>query len=234
MGCLVGRLCQPLLAILPNGTFLNKLSHAPRSTAFPNQRRCERGVSQRSRTGGDRIIEYIPAIHTRRCLCLVYARRCTAYRGRFRESEHALLRALELAREDKRIAVCSCLAQLYNDTGRYAEAEQYYLQLVVHEDWQEQGWVWILRGGNLALLGNYELAEFCHRQATTLVDVHADEAWLNLGLVLRAQGKYSAAKRALKKSLRLDSCCADTRKALKSLRGIEEALETVKQLENLD
>lgn len=148
--------------------------------------------------------------------------------GRFQESEPTLLRALELAPDSKRVAVRSRLAQLYNDMGRYADAERNYADLTADDEWGSQGWVWVLRGANLAVLGDHTLAEKCHRKATTLDEVDLDEAWLNLGLVLRAQGRHSEAIDALKKSVELDPTCERAKKSLSSLEGIESAVELAK------
>jgi tetratricopeptide (TPR) repeat protein len=152
--------------------------------------------------------------------------------GRFRESESALLRAFELAPDSKRVAVSSRLAVLYNDMGRYADAERHYSDVAAHPEWKGLGWLWILRGANLARLGNYELAEECHCKATTLEDVHGDEAWLNLGLVLRAQGKYEDASSALRKSLELDSTCSAAEEALNSMEGIETAVSVANSIDS--
>lgn len=151
--------------------------------------------------------------------------------GRFLESERALLRALELAPDSKRCAVCSRLAQLYNDMGRYADAEHYYSDLTADSEWTGLGWLWVMRGANLAILGNYELAEKCHRKATTLGDVDLDEAWLNLGLVLRAQGRYEDAISALRKCLQLDSTCTGAEEAVKSMQGVETAVVAANSIE---
>jgi hypothetical protein len=71
----------------------------------------------------------------------------------------------------------------------------------------------------------------CHRTALTLSDVDVDEAWLNVGLVLRAQGRYAEATEALHKCIGLDSKCADAHESLDSMEGIEAAIADANTLE---
>lgn len=147
--------------------------------------------------------------------------------GRRIESEQALLRALELVPESKRAYVLCRLARLYDDMGRHTEAERYFLEVTSDPEWKDLGWLWIMRGTNLACLGEFRLAEKCHRKATELKEVDVDEAWLNIGLVLRAQAKYADAANALRKCLELDPSCAIAEKSLKSMSGIETAIADV-------
>jgi tetratricopeptide (TPR) repeat protein len=142
--------------------------------------------------------------------------------GRSSESEKALLQALELE-TSKRTYICSRIASLYSEMGRHADAERYYAEVTSDPAWQSHGWAWILRGGNLAALGNFTLAEECHRKAIEVGDCDVDEAWLNVGLVLRAQRRYAEAIDAIRRSIEIDPSSDMARKALRSMEGIDAA-----------
>jgi tetratricopeptide (TPR) repeat protein len=153
--------------------------------------------------------------------------------GRFRECERALFRATELGPAEERIDVSLRIARLYYAMGRHAEAERYYLDVTSDKRWSDHGWLWIMRGANLARLGDFPLAEKCHRAALQCCYVDIDEAWLNIGLVLRAQAKYADAAQALHKCLEIEPSCANARVALSSMNGIEAAIARVDGIESL-
>jgi tetratricopeptide (TPR) repeat protein len=145
--------------------------------------------------------------------------------GRSQEAEVALLHAAELDLS-KRVHVCVRLAHLYKECHRCADAERYYSEAISDPEWKDVGWLWILRGCNLAAWGRYAEAETCHRKAMEMEcgDCDNDEAWLNIGLVLRAQGRYAEAIDALKKSLVINSDCKTAQEALRSMEGIDAAV----------
>ena len=150
--------------------------------------------------------------------------------GRFAEAERALLKALELAPDAGRPYALSRCAMLYKEVGRYSDAERYFSELAENTEWSRFGWFWILRGANLASLGDFQQASEYHRKATTLEDVDADEAWLNLGLVLRAQGKYPEAMNAIRKSIEIDPTSAAAKEALQSMDGVDNAIAAARRL----
>src|SRR6266446_6789163 len=70
----------------------------------------------------------------------------------------------------------------------------------------------------------FRLAEKCYRHALTLPEVDLDEAYRNLGYVLRAQGRYREAQAPFRRSIRLDRSCQKTKEALAGLDGMAFAL----------
>src|SRR5262249_19488573 len=62
----------------------------------------------------------------------------------------------------------------------------------------------IYLGGILAKQGRLKEAELCHRKAVQLSTGPADEAYHNLGLVLRAQGKYGDALKYFNRAVKID------------------------------
>ncbi|MGN6369453.1 MAG: tetratricopeptide repeat protein [Phycisphaerae bacterium] len=147
------------------------------------------------------------------------------------EAEHALNTALELAPE-KRPWILAQYGKLCADAGRRAEAELAYAEACQHPETSGRGWLWIMRGANLAADTQLSPAEKCHRHALTFHDeyVDRDEAFLNLGYVLRAQGRYAEASDAFKSALAITPDDTDAAEALHSLDGIKEALAKAKEL----
>jgi tetratricopeptide (TPR) repeat protein len=149
------------------------------------------------------------------------------------EAERALNTALELCPE-KRGWILTRLARLQNSAGRYAEAENSYAQACTDPKFADVGWLWIMRGANLASATQLRAAEHCHRRALTFHDEHVDrdEAYLNLGYVLRAQGRYAEAADAFQNALEITPDDSEALEARASLVGIDEALAKGKQLES--
>ncbi len=77
------------------------------------------------------------------------------------------------------------LGHLNGDRGNYDEAEKWYRK-VVELDPDNAG-PHIFLGAVLAARGDLQQAEACHRKATRCSKGRVDEAYLNLGLVIRAQ-----------------------------------------------
>jgi tetratricopeptide (TPR) repeat protein len=85
--------------------------------------------------------------------------------------------------------------------GHYDEAEKWYRKAV--ELGPEDAGRHIFLGALLAKKGDFSGAEHCHRKGTRCSKGCVDEAYLNLGLVLRAQERYSEALECFRKSLEL-------------------------------
>jgi tetratricopeptide (TPR) repeat protein len=95
------------------------------------------------------------------------------------------------------------LGHLCQDQGRYDEAEEWYRKAV--ELKPEGAGRRIFLGALLAQKGDLSGAEACHRKATQCVGGCVDEAYLNLGLVLRAQERYEEALECFNKALEITS-----------------------------
>ena len=83
-----------------------------------------------------------------------------------------------------------------------------------------------MRGANLAVLEHFDEALECHEHAVQFEEDNKDEAYLNLGAVLRAQRKYREAAEAFKRALvALSPEYELGRVALRSLSEVELAIE---------
>lgn len=85
--------------------------------------------------------------------------------------------------------------------------------------------LWLIYGGAMhARLGRLDEAEELHRAATrcdaTLPRNSVDEAWLNLGFVLRAQERFEEARACFVEALRLEPEYAEAAKALEDMDSV--------------
>lgn len=150
--------------------------------------------------------------------------------GLVEEAERSLLRSLALTPAKRHWLIQIGLAQLLTDAGRFDEAETWYAAAIAQPEASDAGWSWVLRGINHARSGMLQAAEACHRRAATLSDVDRDEALLNLGYVLRAQGRYAEAAAVFREAVTLDPHREVNIAAARSLDGIEEAVAWVREL----
>lgn len=120
---------------------------------------------------------------------------------------------------------------LYMDAGQHDRAEAEFAQSVSDPEAHASTWFWIIRGANFARATQLDAAERCHRTGTTMTDGDLDEAWLNLGLVLRAQGRYPDAIDAFRRALELTPDYEEAIDGLRSLDGIDEAQTQIVRLD---
>lgn len=143
---------------------------------------------------------------------------------RYGEAANALLKSFELAPNSRRAYPASRLATLHEVLGRFEEAEQQFAIVLMNREWKKFGWLWILRGVNAMNREDLSMSEKCFRTALTLQNVDIDEAWLNLGLLQRAQKKYEESLQSFQKCLEIDPGCTIALKCVASLESIHDAL----------
>ncbi len=132
------------------------------------------------------------------------------------EAEQALKRALSLCPPDKFWIPLSEMGHLYKARGEYKTAAAWYRQAI--EAVPEEAGSYIHLGGVLAKSGRLKEAEAAHRAAVCCQQGCQDEAYLNLGLVLRAQERYDEAAECFERAIELDPKYAAARKALRDVR----------------
>ncbi|HEX6811964.1 MAG TPA: tetratricopeptide repeat protein [Planctomycetota bacterium] len=142
--------------------------------------------------------------------------------ARYREAFAALRRALGLARAADRDLVHWRIAEAHDARGALRLAERHY-RLAVAANPDEASWR-IMLGALLARMGRLREAAAVHRRAVRCKLGPRDEAWLNLGLVLRAQERHAEARQCFRRALRLDPRDRDAKQALRDvdyvLRGV--------------
>lgn len=115
---------------------------------------------------------------------------------------------------------CTELGLLYHAKGRYEEAIRWFRRLAQQEPDQAASWVFL--GSSQARRGKLKAAEQCHRRATECSQGNPEEAWLNLGLVLRARERLPEARDCFRRALALDP---EYGKAQVGLTDVEKAME---------
>ena len=141
--------------------------------------------------------------------------------GLVHEAERALLQAHDLCPNQRWPLVR--LGMLKEQQGHRESAEHDFALAAKDKDVARAGWFWVIRGTNLAAIGQFARAEACQRKALRCADADAGEAYLNLGYVLRAQGRYIEAVDAFECCLRASPGNPDAGEAMGTLVGVREA-----------
>jgi len=149
---------------------------------------------------------------------------CLRIVGRSDEAMDALLKALELAPEQTKSNIFGRIGFLCRQHNSPREAEKWFKQATENSK-KPLGWSWILRGANLAIMGEYEKALDCYQEALDFEDIDRDEVFLNKGLVLRALKKYHEAKLAFQEALKVNPTYQEAQSNLEGLLDIEETLQ---------
>ncbi len=109
------------------------------------------------------------------------------------------------------------MGHLHRARGDYKTAAVWYRRAIDKMPDEASGHIYL--GGILARSGHLKEAETAHRAAIRCSQGCRDEACLNLGLVLRAQGRYDEAAACFEQALQLDPKYAAARKALRDVRS---------------
>ncbi len=133
------------------------------------------------------------------------------------DAERALKHALSLCPPDKLWIPLSELGHLHKVRGEYRSAVAWYRQAIEAVPDEASGHIYL--GGVLAKAGRLHEAEAAHRAATRCTRGCRDEAYLNLGLVLRAQGRLEAAAQCFEQALELDPKYTAAKRALRDVKN---------------
>jgi tetratricopeptide (TPR) repeat protein len=137
---------------------------------------------------------------------------------RYEEAIRIYLDAIERF-DDERWGLYNQLGHLHRYRGDFAVAELWY-QKAIDEDPDEVA-SYVFLGAVQARQGKLTQAEGTHRRATQCPDGPVDEAFHNLGLVLRGQGRLAEAADSFRKAIELCPKYAD---AIEALQDVEAAL----------
>ncbi|MCL1792132.1 MAG: tetratricopeptide repeat protein [Peptococcaceae bacterium] len=117
------------------------------------------------------------------------------------------------------------LAERYKSPG---EAKKWY-EITANALTSPVGWIWLIRGINLAVLGEFKDSIECFEKVIQTQADEKDEALLNLGLVYRAMGKYNEAMDCFRQALDINASYKEAQNALRSLDGIHETINLIQQ-----
>jgi tetratricopeptide (TPR) repeat protein len=137
--------------------------------------------------------------------------------ARHDEAERALKEALALCPPEKLWIPLSEMGHMEKARGDYTAAAAWYRQAIEAVPDEASGHIYL--GGVLARSGRPQEAEAAHRAAVKCNEGCRDEAFLNLGLVLRAQERYEEAARCFDQALTLEPKYAAAKRALRDVRN---------------
>ena len=137
------------------------------------------------------------------------------------EAVEAISRAIVYCPEAQRHLVMAQMGHVFDDRGDYPQAEVWYRQVIEAKATRASGYIYL--GSALVSQGRLDEAETAFRDATRCTGGCIDEAYANLGWVLRAQGRFAEAADCLTHALNLDPKDRAVRKAL---RDVTLALKT--------
>ncbi len=139
--------------------------------------------------------------------------------ARYEEAEQAFAKAIEYCPPEKLQYPYSQLGHLFDRAGDHQQAAAWYSRAI--ESAPDDATFRIFLGAILATQGRFTEAEEAHRTALACSKGCIDEAYLNLGFVLRARERFAEAADCFREAIRLDP---DYRAARRALRDVERCL----------
>ncbi len=121
--------------------------------------------------------------------------------ARYGEARDALKKAEILSTKDHQHIVYHQIGHLYREKGDHSRAEQWYRKSVEANGTTRN---LIFLGACLAKQGKFSEAKKYHKKAIKVASDVPDEAYYNLGLILRAEERFEDACECFDKALELD------------------------------
>jgi tetratricopeptide (TPR) repeat protein len=141
--------------------------------------------------------------------------------ARYEEAEQAFAKAIDFCPAEKRQVPFSQMGHLFREAGDYDQAAGWYRKVIAADPGNAAGHIFL--GAVLAKQGRFHEAEAEHRAAIACPEGCIDEAYLNLGFVLRARERFAEAAECFREAIRLDP---EYRPARRALRDVERCLNS--------
>jgi tetratricopeptide (TPR) repeat protein len=138
--------------------------------------------------------------------------------ARYKDSQGAYDRAIALLPVEHHHRIYRQFGLLAQDQGDIEGAEGWYRRAILALPTDATAYIYL--GAMLAKNGRLDEAEVCHRKATGCPEGCIDEAYLNLGYVLRAKGKYLDALECFREALSRDPLDTDVQDALEDVEQV--------------
>ena len=139
--------------------------------------------------------------------------------ARYEEGEQAVAKAIAHCPPEKRQIPLANMGHLFLEAGDYDQAAEWYRKAIDADPADATYRIYL--GAVLAKQGRLHEAEEAHRAAIGCAEGCIDEAYLNLGLVLRAQERFQDAADCFREALRRDP---EYRAARRALRDVERCI----------
>ena len=160
------------------------------------------------------------AAHPKSWFILYYHASSLHRMARYTESLAALRRAARLCAPTHLCLIYSRVGKIHDDRGALGLAERWYRRAIAQSPSKAGNYIFL--GAFLARTGRLQEAEAVHRRATRCKKGCIDEAFLNLGLVLRALERYSDARKCFQRALEIDPKYKEARDALSDVEQVIE------------
>jgi tetratricopeptide (TPR) repeat protein len=138
--------------------------------------------------------------------------------ARYEDAKALYERALTTSPPERRARVLSLIGDLHQAKAEIAAAESAYHDAIQESPNDASAFIYL--GGMLATLGRLDDAEVILRRATTCAEGCLDEAYLNLGFVLRARGEYLRALDMFREALRIDPTDQAVQEAILDMESV--------------
>ena len=168
--------------------------------------------------------DYLPGL-------LYYANALVAL-GRYGEAREVLTKAMQHPRQDKMYSLFQQMGNMCEEMGDLGSSVQWFVKAIDLRPDDADGYIGA--GAILARQGRLEEAEQYHRKATVCAQGCIDEAFLNLGFVLRAQEQFAEAQKCFEKALELDAGYDKARIGLNDVRAAFAYLESEQRRQTKD
>lgn len=132
--------------------------------------------------------------------------------ARYAEASQALAKAIDLCPPAKRQIPLAQMGHVFREAGDCEQAAAWYRRAIDADPTDASYRIYL--GAVLAKHGHFRQAEEEHRAAISCPEGAIDEAYLNLGLVLRAQERFAEAADCFREAIRLDPEYREARRAL--------------------
>lgn len=136
--------------------------------------------------------------------------------ARYEEAEQAYAKAIEFCPPEKLQVPWWQLGHLFNNAGDHEKAAEWYQRAIDVGSGHASPYIFL--GALRAKQGRFQEAEELHRAALACERGCIDEAYLNLGFILRARERFAEAAECFKEAIRRDP---EYRAAKAALRDVE-------------
>ena len=166
------------------------------------------------------------------CIFYLYQGKALKNLSRYLESLELMDVAGKICPDNQQYSLVSEKGHLYRSKKDYKNAIICFKKLVERNPEDAGGHVYL--GSIFSLVGNLHQAENCHRKAIQCTYGDIDEAYLNLGYVLRAQERFAEALECFTRALEIDSNYELAELALKDIRNAIEFRSNNKNINQND
>lgn len=136
--------------------------------------------------------------------------------ARFEEARTAYQKAIKCLPRKKRQIAFAAIGHLYFAAGNRNRAASWYQKAIAADPNDASYYIYL--GGLRAQQGRFDEAARLHRKATSRKDGRVDEAFLNLGFVLRARERFNEAADCFRKALQIAPKYPEAKSALRDVQ----------------